>query len=599
MEMNEKFESGRFPDFVHPQKKEWMKLGDEELNELFPELSEFEQTYLEMICSKSYQDMISRLERYTGISADKLSVPQIASILFQSLMKIKSIESKHKDKLEKLALDSVLNIPEFEMVRDAYENGDVKFDIKIDEAELNFTDEDVDEEMDELEELNVDLASEFETLDELKLRRRFANLMIQGSAVLKTYLFNMISDELNKIDPKLVNLYGIAGVGAQLGYWVTPFGIERYVSSENEAGSEQVIPEDDGYIIKARGIIFPYLVHELVKGIYEWVSLDPEMKSIMAGEKIEDETMDIISGPEVFKVISSYLKPNEQNLLPLVHKKILSLPSYQIKDIIAKNPAGDKLVFNIINDARDEYNEYKASGKSKYNERVLDYYIGSVINEGMNDIKSKYVDSGKIDIDTFDRIVNSDPSKTKKYVEWMVRQVINNPSRISHIIDMVIQFNQLVLKNKIKGEESDIYRYDIESLDNIIDKYSVVKSRSEKEKEVLDKDVQVVFENDKMLIIKPLTHAASVWFKNKYITQSPTYQESCKDNEDKTWCTTRKHDSYWNQYIVRSNLYYIYMKDTKESYAVESTFGNIRAYDVLDNSIPYSKLKEMMNDRKN
>jgi len=357
------FDPGRFPSFVHPSKKDWIETGDEELDALFPSLTEGEQSYLEMITSKSYQDMLGRLEKYIGQKAEDIDVPQMLSLVLQSLRTVIKIESKHRNSLEDLALEVVLKLPEFEMVKEAYENEEVNFDIKLGMPELNLNiDMEAEEgELSDAEELNLELTDELEGFSDEKLRRRLANLLIQGSSVLKMYLFNLVSDELEKIDPTLPNLYGLISVIVQLGYWITPSGIEKISteSMEGQMGSEEVIPEGDEYVIKVRALTFPFLVHELTKGIYEWISLDPELKRAMEMDSLEKETEDIIVGSELFKVLTSYIPANKQKFIPLVHKKFLRLPRDQVKSVFAKNIEGKSIMRDLLNQAEEDWEDYQ------------------------------------------------------------------------------------------------------------------------------------------------------------------------------------------------------------------------------------------------
>jgi len=367
------FDPGMFPSFIHPSKKKWIETGDEELDALFPTLTEGEQSYLEMITSHGYQEMVSRLEKYTGIEADEKNLPQIMSLVFQSIEKAVEIESKDKKRFEDLALEIVLDMPEFEMVKEAYENKEIEFDVKLATPELGYEEGEVEAEEGELtdtEQINLALAKEFEGLSEEKLRRRLANILIQGSAVLKLYLFNMASEELNKIDSNLMDLYGILAVVVQLGYWIYPTGFEEGAveNIESQMGSEEVIPSGDDYIIKVRARVFPYLIHELVKGIYEWVSLDPELRDAMKSDSIGKETEDIIVGPGVFKVLSSYVPSAEQRLMPLVQKKFLQLSRDEVKEVLDLSSEGKRIMKELVDQAREDWDEYKRGAYGEYQE---------------------------------------------------------------------------------------------------------------------------------------------------------------------------------------------------------------------------------------
>lgn len=349
---------------IHPERKKWMKTGDPEINELLPKLSPKEKSYLELITSDAYADLVKRIEHYTGLKADAANLPSLLGLLMQALQQLQAIEKKYRTSLEDLAISAVLTLPEFEMVYDAIESGQLKLDVRLgaveegtlmpDQAEAENAD------TEELEQANMDLADAFDNLTDAKLKRRFANMLMQGHATQKLYLFNILKDDLDEIDENLINLYGIIATVAQIGYWATPPGFEQLAvqAQETRAGSEEVIFEDEVYTIKVRAISFPFVIHELVKGIYEWLSVETEDREV---DSLAKESEDIIVGTELAKVILSYLDKDSMHLLPLAHRKILELPVKSIRDVILKNDAGKGVMQEIIDAAKEEWKEYKES----------------------------------------------------------------------------------------------------------------------------------------------------------------------------------------------------------------------------------------------
>jgi len=551
------FDPGKYPSFVHPEKKKWIETGDPELNDLFPKLSEEEQTYLEMITSRAYQEMISRLEKYTGVSANELSLPQILSIIFQSLNRTLKIERDHKSKLEKLAVDVIMNLPEYEMVKEAWENGEFKLDAKLGLAELDMT-VDMNPEKGGLspaEEMNAELADAFENFSDTKLRRRLANLLIQGSATLKTYLFNIVNDELSKIDSSLPRLYGILAVMAQLGYWLTPSSIEVGVSGAAAAGSSEVIPEGEDYVIKVRGTTFPYLVHEIAKGIAEWISLDPEFKQEMEAETIGKETWDIIAGPEVFKVLTSYISLKDQKFIPLVQKLLLKLPKEKIKAVLAKGREGEEIMKDLVNQARDQWEEYERE-KGGVGERRREGFLKdrTDLREGRRqDLYRQFVESGKVPEEVFEEFGSEDPSRSgNKYLGWMLKQYTIDPERKDHIIDVVRLFDEQVRRNKIRKEESDINRYDLDGADALASERSAEKTHSELKREIKGKGATRIKETDRYLVVVPKTHRAACFY-----------------GANTTWCISARTAGYWRSYWRRgAKIYIIVDKKENRKYAV-------------------------------
>jgi hypothetical protein len=349
---------------VHPSKREFIETGDETLNKILPELSPEEQRYLKTIASETYQETIRKIQDATGMAVRPTNYPALVQLMFQTLQQAQEIEETHTRRLEEIALDLVFSIPEFKVVEEAYLDDELGFDIKIDNADLTKLvgqEEEPEEGLTQDEELNLALANAFEGMSDEDLRRRFANLLITGGAYDKLHLYNMAREKLAQIDENLPAYYGILASMAQLGYWVMPFGIEQAAAGgeETSAGSEEVVPEGDKYIIKARGTTFPYLVYELIKGIYEYLALDPSQQVAMQKDKLEDETKDMIAGPGVYKAVASYIPADKQELLPIVQKKLTALGADDIRHVLAKDADGKRLMDGLIADAEKELGAYR------------------------------------------------------------------------------------------------------------------------------------------------------------------------------------------------------------------------------------------------
>lgn len=348
---------------VHPQKKEWIKTGDESLNKLLPDLSLEQQKYLVTIASETYKETVKKIQDATGIQVEPSNYPALVGLMFQTLEDTIAIESTHKQQLEEMALDLVFSIPEFKIVEEAYLSDELGFDIKLGKGELaGLLDQEAPEEgLSKDEELNLDLANAWQGVTDENLKRKFANLLVTGGSYNKLHLYNMATEKLAKIDANLPTYYGILASVAQLGYWVTPFGIEQLAAGgeETSAGSEEVIPKGDKYIIKVRGSTFPYLVYELIKGVYEYLAMDPNQQVEMGKDTLEDETKDMIAGPGIYKAVASYIPADKQELLPIVQKKLTALEAEEIRDVLANNPNGRKIMDKLIGEAEAEMATYR------------------------------------------------------------------------------------------------------------------------------------------------------------------------------------------------------------------------------------------------
>jgi len=352
------FDPGRFPDFVDPGKRDWIETGDEELDKILPNLTNTEQTYLEMVTSDSYQRIVSRLEQYTGLEADELQLPSVFSLCAQTMEKTTELEKAHQRELEDVALELVLGLDEYKIVHEAWLNGEVEFDVRFSEYGMELPEggpQEQDQELTDEEEMNVDLTDELEDLDDEGLKRRVANILTQGSASNKLYLFNMVMDTIKKMDEDLPQLYGVIAVCAQLGYFVVPFGYEEMAKDNTMIGTEEVTPKDDNYVIKARGAFFPLLVSELVKGIEEWISIRETTGQHEEQDTLEKETQDLIVGPEVYNKVASMVPTEDRELLPLIRKYLLDLDVEDIRDLLGGD---EQIMKELIQRAREAWDAY-------------------------------------------------------------------------------------------------------------------------------------------------------------------------------------------------------------------------------------------------
>lgn len=358
------FSASKFGDWVNKDKQYWIEHGDEIINSILPKIGTDEKTYLEFIASDNYDSLIKKIEKYLGKSMKKnTSLPSLVQLMMEVVSEIHQLESSHKKQLEQLALNTVLQLKEFELVKVAYENNDVEFDISLNQPSLS--DFKIDNKppaagLSDAEETNLELAKALEGLDDSEFRRRFTNILITGTAINKMYLFEYVASELNKIDPKLVKLYGLASVFAELGYWVAPTNVENAAASNSAAGVSEVIPKGDIYVIKAKAINFPYLIHEIVKGIYEWILIDKDMQAAMNKETLGDETKDMLIGAVISTKIANLLTVEEQYLIPILYKKLAWLSPEQIKNILSNTADGKKILSTVINKSRQDYTEFKA-----------------------------------------------------------------------------------------------------------------------------------------------------------------------------------------------------------------------------------------------
>jgi hypothetical protein len=281
-------------------------------------------------------------------------------LAIKALNDIKRAESGMKQQLEQIAVNLVLDLPENKLIKQSVEDGYIKIDAKLGNADLTkaVTADKMDEEMSNgltvAENLNIQLNTSLGGDTEGKLRRTLANYMTQGDAVNKLFLFNTISDELDALSPNLSKKYGVLAAITQIGYYLTPdFPITSDIVNMAAVGSEQVIPSGDNYTIKARAMTFPYLVHELVKGFGDYISMDVASQEELDTETMDDEIKQIMAGPALEMKLRKLVPTNKIELLPLIKKLFYKEKIYKIKEILLGGQKAQIYMNDLITQAEE------------------------------------------------------------------------------------------------------------------------------------------------------------------------------------------------------------------------------------------------------
>jgi hypothetical protein len=110
-------------------------------------------------------------------------------------------------------------------------------------------------------------------------RRRIINAITQGAALRGTFAFYLFKEHLDDLDPSLVDAYNQI-MKNSFGIYDDENAIAMMLSllaqgHKMAGGSSKVIinEAESGITIRARAANFPMLVHELIKGLYELISL--------------------------------------------------------------------------------------------------------------------------------------------------------------------------------------------------------------------------------------------------------------------------------------------------------------------------------------
>ncbi len=345
------------------------------------------QNYSEKLASKRFKDIINKVKRYHGI--DRIS-PMMMQQMFQIMNEVSQIETRHKDALEQLAVDIVseeFDIPDQMLEATLSPPG----------SDLGFEgDDDEDEE---------DYDSDFDTpkapksaqrMEELEMevdKRRVINALMQGASKKGHYIFHMVADELDSIDPRLMGLYGKLMSLADFQYWIIPDsamggpsggqagGVEKIEwrkaeapeDKDEEEEMEKVnIEEDDEIpVVVAKAWIFPLLVHELIKGTLELAAInwadghldfEEQAEVINKADTVEGEIWGMRLGPGMWEKFLDCVGSDNYDMKQWLFQELTKLPAKQFHEFMKEILSGSQKCKEVIQTLKDLHEEDPSEG---------------------------------------------------------------------------------------------------------------------------------------------------------------------------------------------------------------------------------------------
>jgi hypothetical protein len=363
---------------MNPDLEKKLKLQQTTLskNPAFPDVDKngTPDNFEELVASKRFKDVVEKVKRYTGMQeiTGQNAFMQLQRALMGAVQKVLQIESQNKEYLEKLAVKLVKD----EMgITDQFQ-----FDAKlvpmggIDQSRFQKQGEEPEEEEIEAqfgqkaEEDLEDFMSAMEKFDREKAKRRFINALIQGSSKKGHYMFELSRESLNKINPDLVSLYGTLMSINDLIYWLMPDEAVMMMAGNEQsmAGKEEIDDQTDPPTIIARGVFFPVLLHELIKGVMEVFGThglpdDPKSQQMIMGstDTLPNEIWDLRLGPVIWeKFLQAYpielFDDDKKHIQHYLFARFSALETEEFfnvaKKILSGSPEGQKFVKDMVND---------------------------------------------------------------------------------------------------------------------------------------------------------------------------------------------------------------------------------------------------------
>ena len=418
--------------------------------------------FLELIAYKRFNEVVQKIKRYTNIQ-NATNLGEITSTLMRSVNNVTTAEKPNIPNLEKLSIKLV--VEEMEIPERAF-NYDVKIvpvgSISGDGFQMEGQEQNEQEIQNQFgEQAQEENMTASELFEMEKHKRRFINMLIQGSSKKGHYMFELVRGKLNELNPELANEYGKMMSVNDMLYWILPDQTIKQMASEpsNMAGKEEIQDDEDSTTLKVRGINFPVLLHELIKAIMEVFGTqglpdDPQSSQMIIDsvDSLENETMDLRFGVPVWDLfVSSYpnmvFEDGNKYLQHYLFSRFCALDVEEFfrvsKLIMSQDKRGtqymEKMTNEIIKDLqRQDYQNQFGNDDEGYSfDDIVGYRKGGSVEKGYNVFN--YTDNVYASDEVF---------KTKKLANNFIKEFRNRFSNQGYYRD-----NQM---NKIAIEDIDL-----------------------------------------------------------------------------------------------------------------------------------------------
>jgi hypothetical protein len=415
---------GDYPERMHPRTQS--NIEDPEKN-LYGKNKAFRggTSDVEKMTSKRFKDIVDYVKRYYGIvdaegrpnKGINITDPRVKyGIQVEQMRAVQDamrIEGSKKDALKDLALEIAAKeegwLPYSKTLEDAIDEGMIekedsngvgtKYKFEFINVETFLNEKRINPnqfQMEKDEEPEFEIPSNFSfDVDELTPQEEFQlevekrnviNAIIQGKGKKGQFAFQAFKDRLDEIDERLYPLYNKIMSANDLMYFTEEDLIDSM--GGNAAGSSGVDEDgedEDKDLVIANGVIFPILLHELVKGFAaiptreQWRGMDPERAQDVMGQTdvFSNEKMQFRVGGELITKLR-FLLPDDltvnvenRDLLPFFERLLYAVPAEEflkeiMANVVSENPSDNdkaKRKFNeLLVRAKEDYKKYKGDG---------------------------------------------------------------------------------------------------------------------------------------------------------------------------------------------------------------------------------------------
>jgi len=346
----------------------------------FPAMPNMDRDFVELISSKRFKDSVEKVRMAMGDTRTIQggnALMQLMMTVGQAMQRLMMIQSQNKEELEDLAVELVvreLGIPE----------GAMQFDAELVTQPMSAAEGMKSEPEMPSEEEVQELMGDMENFNLERAKRRFINSLIQGAAFKGGHMYNLVRDEINNMNPQLMNLYAVTQALMEHAYWIFPDMEGMAGSGSGQMGQSEFDAETDPPTVKARAVTFPLLVHELVKGVYEVFGThglpdDPRQAEMVLGaeDSLPAEIWDSRLGPVFWeKFLATYplelFDDDKKHIQHYLFMRFSSLKADEFmrvaKMILSGDSRGEQYIQRMVDDIVKELKEQEYKDAMGYND---------------------------------------------------------------------------------------------------------------------------------------------------------------------------------------------------------------------------------------
>lgn len=328
----------------------------------FPAIPDMDRDFIELISSKRFKDSVEKVRMAMGDTRTIQGgnpLMQLMMTVGQAMQKLVMIQIQNKEQLENLAIELVKNelgIPE----------GAMQFKAELVTKPMGAAEGMQEEPEMPSEEEVEEFMGDMETFNLERSKRRFINSLIQGAAFKGGHMFNLVRNEINEINPQLMNLYAITQSLMEHAYWIFPDMEGMAGGGGGQMGQSEVDEETSPPTVSAKAVTFPLLVHELVKGVYEIFGThglpdDPRQQEMIlkAEDTLPSEIWDSRLGPIFWeKFVDTYpmdlFDEDKKHIQHYLFMRFSALSADEFmrvaKMILKGDPRGQQFIQRMVDD---------------------------------------------------------------------------------------------------------------------------------------------------------------------------------------------------------------------------------------------------------